>query len=1027
MADNGYTVAQAYIQIMPSTKMFGSSLKNDIDPDVQKSGKSAGSSFTSGFKKALGITTVVFTAAAAMVGKLTESAIEAFAEYEQLTGGIEKLFGDAADEVIANASDAYKTAGMSANDYMETVTGFSASLLQSLGDDTEAAVDYADMAIQDMSDNANVFGTDMESIQNAYQGFAKQNYTMLDNLKLGYGGTKEEMQRLIDDANRVKSANGEMADLSIDSFADIVEAIHIMQGEMEISGTTAEEASTTISGSINSMKAAWENLLTGLASGDQDISGLMSNLFETIFGIEDETGERIGGVLNNILPRVSNVLSALSTEVRNYLPEIIGYIPKILEEVLPDLIKNASALVSAFVGELPAIFDIVIQQIPLLVESIGDALITGLTTLTENLPQMADSLSGVISEVLTYVSEHADELIDAAADFLSTLLTEGIGILSENMDELVKAFMAVIKALIKAAFEHPELVAAIISMKAISSLGGTIVGALGDALDKGKKKLGESLKGLIKGAFEDGTAEETAETAATNSAPSLIKKIGGWLTGGSTAGFAVGTGLATLGVTAVGAGIMIGSQELEKAVRHNSEAWKAEQEILDEIYASDNFVSDAHSELTRIIGEQGLEILNNGGSWVQVAESMGYAGMGAQGVSTDLREMLTPLYQDYLATKDLTGSLDDFSEGMEETAGKTSQSSADIKNAMLSEFNKAAMEATKVGTTMSSNVSGSMLAGKPTAVQNATNFIGATMSAMKIAVDANKSNVTGAVDQVEAGMESSINPVKGAMTTAGDTSAKNLDSSFGAWSYTVERTVTKTYNLFKNILGHALPNDMSAWGSQAASNFLSGMQGSASGIGSAVNNLSSNIKGAFAGMSDYLRGVGYNAGEGLYNGLAAWGGSLNDLARRIANSVINTLSAVMRIGSPSKATREIGEYVGEGLAIGISDSAGDAIDEAKAMATGVVSAAGSVVTGINGQSLQTALAGSYSAAVSGSISEIGSSPAQVSAIDLLGQINERLAVLSRMQMVMDTGEVVGVLAAPMNNQMASIRLREGRA
>lgn len=1027
MADNGYTVAQAYVQIMPSTKNFGKSLTNDIDPGVTASGKSAGGSFTSGFKKALGITTVVFTAAAAMVGKLTESAIEAFAEYEQLTGGIEKLFGDAADEVIANASDAYKTAGMSANDYMETVTGFSASLLQSLGDDTAAAVDYADMAIQDMSDNANVFGTDMESIQNAYQGFAKGNYTMLDNLKLGYGGTKTEMERLIEDANRVKAANGEMADLSIDSFADIVEAIHIMQGEMEISGTTAEEASTTISGSISSMKAAWENLLTGLASGDQDVSGLMSNLFETIFGVEDVTGERVGGVLNNILPKVSNVLSALSTEVRAYLPEIIGYIPKILEEVLPDLIKNAAALVTAFVEALPDILDVFVQQIPLFMESIGDALLQGMKSLTENLPAIADSLSGALSSVLTYVSEHADELIGAAADFFSTLLTEGIGILAENTDELVKAFMAVIKALIKAAFEHPELVAAIIGMKAITSLGGTIVGALGDALTKKKKELGNALKGLIKGAFEDGTAEETAETAATNSAPSIIKKIGGWLTGGSSAGFAVGTGLATLGVTAVGAGIMLGSQELEKAIRHNSDAWKAEQEILDEIYASDNFVGDAHAELTRIIGEQGLEILNNGGSWVQVAESMGYVGMGAQGVSTDLREMLSPLYQDYLATKDLTGSLDDFSEGMEETAGKTSKSSEEIKNAMLSEFNKAAMEATKVGTTMSSNVSGSMLAGKPTAVQNASNFINATMSAMKIAVDAGKPSVTGAVDQVEAGMESSINPVKGAMTTAGDTSAKNLDSSFGAWSYTVERTVTKTYNLFKNILGHALPNDMTVWGSQAGSQFLSGMQSGSSGIGSAVNNLSSRITNAFGGLEDSTYWSGYYAGQGLYNGLAAWGSSLQELARRIANSVTSTLRNVLQIRSPSRVMREIGEYTGEGLALGIEDSSGDAVNAAKAMATGVVSAAGSVTAGINGDSIQTALTGTYATAVAGTVGNLNASPAQISSIELLAQINERLARLAQMQMVMDTGEVVGVLAAPMNNQMSAIRLREGRA
>lgn len=1027
MADNGYTVAQAYVQIMPSTKNFGQSLTNDIDPGVTASGKSAGGSFTTGFKKALGITTVVFTAAATMVGKLTESAVEAFAEYEQLSGGVEKLFGDASDQVIANASDAYKTAGISANDYLETVTGFAATLLQSLEGDTQAAVDYADTAIQDMSDNANTFGTDMETIQRSYENFAKGNYTMLDNLKLGYGGTKEEMQRLIDDANKVKEANGEMADLSIDSFADIVEAIHIVQDEMGITGTTAEEASSTVQGSIDSMKGAWENLLTGLASDDQDVGQLMSNLFETIFGVEDETGNRVGGVVNNVLPKVSEVLDSLSTEVKDYLPEIMGYIPQILEEVLPDLIENASALVTSFIGELPGIIDVVVQQLPTLMQSIGDALIQGMSSLTENLPTLADSLSGVISEVLTYVSENAGTLIDTAADFLSTLLTEGINIIAENTDELVSAFMAVIKALIKAAFEHPELVAAIIGMKAITSLGGTIITALGTALTAGKAKLAGILGSLISGAFGDSRTNRTASQSAGNYGASLFGGGKGGKTGNSAAGEVLDVVGDTLGIVGISYGIMKGAEELERTVRHNTEEWKAEEAVIDSVYESTDFLGDARSELTRIIGEEGLAVLNSGGSWVDVAESMGYAGMAGQGVATNLREMLDPLYKDYTATQQLTGSLDDFSTGMEETAGKTSQSSADIKNAMLSEFNKAAMEATKVGTTMSSNVSGSMLAGKPTAVQNASNFINATMSAMKIAVDNKKPDVTGAVDKVEAGMETSINPVKSAMSTAGDTSAKNLDSSFGAWKNTVEQTVTKVYNLFKTIIGHNLVNDMTAWGTSSGENFIDGIKEGASGIGDVANRLSKGVTDKLDGVSGDAYEAGYYAGEGFYNGLAAWGGDIYQLAKDIANTVKNTLKGVLGIRSPSRVTREIGEYTGEGFALGLEDSTDDAVNAAKAMATGVVSAAGSVTAGINGDSIQTALAGTYATAVAGAVGNLNASPAQVSSIELLAQINERLARLAQMQMVMDTGEVVGVLAAPINNQMSAIRLREGRA
>lgn len=1028
MADNGYTVAQAYIQIMPSTKNFGSTLKGDINPEVNKTGKSAGSSFSSGFKKALGITTAVVAAAAAATGKLTMAAIEAFGEYEQLTGGVEKLFGAFdAETVISNASEAFKTAGMSANEYLETVTNFSASLIGSLEGDTQAAVDYADMAIKDMSDNANVFGTDMASIQNAYQGFAKQNYTMLDNLKLGYGGTKSEMERLIADANRVKVANGEMADLSIDSFADIVEAIHIMQGEMNISGTTAAEASTTIQGSINSMKAAWENLLIGLAAGDQNIGTLMSNLFETIFGVEDETGNRVGGVVNNILPRVSAVLSALSTEVRTYLPQIMAYIPQILEEVLPDLIQNATALVTAFVGELPNIINVVVQQLPLLLSSIGDALIQGFNSLTENLPSIADSLSGVLSAVLTYVSENAGTLIDSAATFLSTLLTEGINILAENSAQLASAFMAVIKALIQAAFEHPELVAAIIGMKAISSLGSTIITALGTALSNGKATLAKTIGNLVSGAFGSGSVGQAATQAGTRGGGAGLKNIGSWLTSGSTGSWAAGAGLTTLGVAGIGTGLMLGVDALYDAALRNSEAWKAEEAILADVYESTDFATAAREELTRVIGEEGLAILDNGGSWMDVAGTMTTVGNQKQALYEQFVKIgLDALYQEYRATQDLAGGFDDLGTGLEETAGKTSSTTAAMRQALTSEFSKVSMDATRVGTTMSSNFTGSMLSGQQSSVQTASNYIGATMNAMKSTMEVKQPDVTGAVSKVEAGMETSINPVKAAMTSAGNTSGANLATAFGSKRYAVEQTVRNIYNLFQNILGHSLIGEMRNWGNQAGSGFAQGFQSGGSGINSVANQISGSVSGAFGWLPGELWNVGYNAGQGLYNGLAAISGSLQSLARSIANSISATLRAALAIRSPSRVMEQIGMYTGEGLAIGIQKSSAGAISAAEDMAFGIVSAAGSTVTGINDDTVQSALAGSYSSAIAGSIQSMNNSPEQMSVVGLLMQINDRLTRLSQMQMVMDTGEVVGVLSDPINDQLASIRLREGR-
>ena len=254
---------------------------------------------------------------------LTKSAIENYKEYEQLVGGVETLFGaggqsleeyaesvgktveeaqadynnliSAQNEVLANAENAYKTSGLSMNEYMETVTSFSASLIQSLGGDTQAAAEYADKAIVDMSDNANKMGTDISSIQTAYQGFAKQNYTMLDNLKLGYGGTKTEMERLILDAEKLdtsfKASRDSNGDLTM-SFSDIVDAIHIVQDDLGITGTTAKEASTTIEGSVNSMKSAWSNLVTGLARDDADIGQLVDNLVTSIVGKGGEGGGR---------------------------------------------------------------------------------------------------------------------------------------------------------------------------------------------------------------------------------------------------------------------------------------------------------------------------------------------------------------------------------------------------------------------------------------------------------------------------------------------------------------------------------------------------------------------------------------------------------------------------------------------------------------------------------------------------------------------------------------------------------------
>ena len=308
---------------------------------------------------------------AVAITALGKQALDSYADFEQLVGGVETLFKESADIVRGYADEAYKSAGLSANEYMETVTSFSASLLQSLDGDTKAAADKANMAIIDMADNANKMGSSMESIQNAYQGFAKQNYTMLDNLKLGYGGTQQEMYRLMQDAAKLDKTFAKNAVFSLDSkghleasYSDIVDAIHIVQTEMGITGTTALEASSTISGSIASMKSAWKNLLTGLGNEDADLSGLIDNLVDSASTVAD-----------NVMPRVEMILGGIAEAIGAIMPKIAEKLPQLLQATLPSLIQGAIGLVNGLISALPSILSILIQQIPFILQQIGTALI----------------------------------------------------------------------------------------------------------------------------------------------------------------------------------------------------------------------------------------------------------------------------------------------------------------------------------------------------------------------------------------------------------------------------------------------------------------------------------------------------------------------------------------------------------------------------------------------------------------------------------------------------------------------------
>ena len=326
---------------------------------------------------------------------LGKTALDSYADFEQLVGGVETLFKESAAMVQEYADNAYKSAGMSANEYMETVTSFSASLLQSLDGDTAEAAKKANQAIVDMSDNANKMGSSMESIQNAYQGFAKANYTMLDNLKLGYGGTKEEMARLLKDAQAISGI-----EYDISSYADIVDAIHVIQEEMGIAGTTAKEASSTISGSISSMKSAWQNLLAGLGNEDADLSGLINNFVNSA-----------GTVADNVLPRVEIILGGIADAIGRIVPIIGERLPGLFESILPPLIEGAVALVNGLIAALPVLLEILLPQVPFIIEQIGLALIAVF-------PQLLEVCQTLFGQLWDYFSLN---LLNTGVSFQDTL------------------------------------------------------------------------------------------------------------------------------------------------------------------------------------------------------------------------------------------------------------------------------------------------------------------------------------------------------------------------------------------------------------------------------------------------------------------------------------------------------------------------------------------------------------------------------------------------------------------------------
>lgn len=483
-------IGKAYVQIVPSAKGLKDSISKELDGEATSAGSKAGIGIASAMKKAL---------VAAGIGKAIISTIQEGGKLEQSLGGVETLFKDNANKVKKHAIEAYRTTGISANSYMENVTGFSASLLQSLGGDTAKAAEVANMAMIDMADNSNKMGTSMEAIQNAYQGFAKQNYTMLDNLKLGYGGTKSEMQRLLADAQKLTGVK-----YDINNLSDVYSAIHAIQGKLDITGTTAKEASTTIAGSFNAMKSSFSNVLGALATGfglDEALNGLAQTVSTFLFG--------------NLIPMIGRILIALPGALYTFLTAVIPQFIQMGSELVNGIISgfdfgmvgfqaNFSEMLNMFtsiylpeflnkgVQLITELANGLLQAMPTVITGIGEILNSLLIAIYDIVPQILESGYELVKNLAVGIFNNLPAVSESINKVLSKLLTtvveHGPKVARKGFELLGKMAMGIWNNL-------PQIISTITNV--LISLMQTIGSHLPQILQKGVELLGEFALGIV--------------------------------------------------------------------------------------------------------------------------------------------------------------------------------------------------------------------------------------------------------------------------------------------------------------------------------------------------------------------------------------------------------------------------------------------------------------------------------------------------------------------------------------------------
>lgn len=850
--------------------------------------KSAGSAVASGLGSAIKATakgaSVAIGAGVTAVGALVTGSVKAFADFQQLTGGVETLFGaggqsledyaagigksvDAASSeynklmasqqaVFDNANKAYETAGLSANAYMETVTSFSASLLQSLGGDTQKAASVADQAIIDMADNANKMGTSMDMIQNAYQGFAKQNYTMLDNLKLGYGGTKEEMQRLLTDAGKLANTK-----FDISSYADIIEAIHVIQNDMGITGTTANEAATTISGSAASMKAAWGNMLVSLTTGGDNFNKSIDALVQT-----STTFAR------NVLPAVTGALSGVGKLIEGLAPMVAQELPGLVATILPSLVNAAQSLVSGLItgisSNIPqmaqvatqvftAFANFILQSVPQIL-LVGLDLIVGLAQgLTQGLPQILQQGVQSIVNFCNGITSRIPTIITTAIQLIQTLV-QGI---AQNLPQIIQAGVTMIGSLLQGIVSMlPSILQS--ALQLIMSLVQGLIQNLPLILQTGVQLIQSLIQGIV-----------TMLPMIIQSAIQLIIS----LVQGLIQNLPMIIQSAVQIVVALAGGLIQAIPQLVAAIPQLIAA------IVDTIMST-NWLQVGW-DIVKGIGKGLLDgikgIFGGGGEEGGAAVATG----AASGMTSNLGTVTA-------ATTQVSTTM---TQGLQPDTAAVNAAGANTMTALAS------------GITANAGVVNTSVAGIAPGITTTLNSSLATVDTSATASTIGTNITTGVTTGIQTGTAEVVSAATDMSTqaqTAIDTGMSNISTSFN--SLDISGITTKCTEI-----------------TQA---FTEGMANANTAVSEGITAITSTLNAV------NLYSCGVNIMQGLNNGLASMRGTIIATAQSIANSVKATINSALDIHSPSRVLEESGEFSGEGFANGLLNLVNKVKENAKTLA-----------------------------------------------------------------------------------------------